>query len=128
MVQVGVIIYFVELLQQSRAIMRLGIGSLDELKAREQLELAKPADGFSVREVLPASTQPLSSSSSSSSLPDDSNTMINVNTNEEVEEDGAQREDGEAAGVGWKACMPTPTRRAASRLVFCSSLAPFSVF
>lgn len=48
--EVGVIIYFVELLQQSRAIMRLGIGSLDELKAREQLELAKPADGFSVRE------------------------------------------------------------------------------
>jgi hypothetical protein len=127
MVQVGVIIYFVELLQQSRAIMRLGIGSLDELKAREQLELAKPADGFSVREVLPASIQPLSSSSSSS-LPDDSNTMSNVNTNEEDEEDDAQREDGEAADVGWKACMPTPTRRAASRLVFCSSLAPFSFF
>jgi len=48
--EVGVIIYFVELLQQSRAIMRLGISSLDDLQAKEREALAKPTSGLSVRE------------------------------------------------------------------------------
>lgn len=49
--QLAIIAYFVDLLQQTRAITRLGITSLEQLKARMEDELTKPPAGLALPDV-----------------------------------------------------------------------------
>jgi len=53
--ELAIIAYFVDLLQQTRAITRLGITSLEQLKARMEDELTKPPAGL----ALPDATLPM---------------------------------------------------------------------